>query len=43
MKQYLDAFRRLAPWQKIVAAAMLFVIVLTWLAVCLVLTGVVGP
>jgi hypothetical protein len=43
MKKLFQAIRQLAMWQKAVAGAMLVLIVLTWLAVCLVLTGYLGP
>jgi hypothetical protein len=37
MKQLFQAFARLNRWQKFVVAAMLVLVLLTWLAVCLVL------
>ena len=43
MRKWLQAIKKLAPWQKLVVAAMLVLILATWLAVCLVLAGVIGP
>ena len=43
MKRYLDAFRRLSLWQKTIVLVLLAIVLLTWLAVCLILLGVVGP
>jgi hypothetical protein len=43
MKQFLRAVGQLAPWQKVVIGAMGGLILLTWLAVCLVLTGFLAP
>jgi hypothetical protein len=43
MKRLLQAISGLAPWQKLVVAGMAILVFLTWLAICLVLTGYVGP
>jgi len=43
MEKWLQVISRLALWQKLVVAAMVLVIVVTWLAVCLVLVGIIGP
>jgi hypothetical protein len=37
MMNLLQIIRKLAPWQKIIVVAMLILIVMTWLAVCLIL------
>lgn len=42
MKRLLYAISRLSLWQKMVVGAMLALVLLTWLAVCLVLLGFVG-
>jgi len=43
MKEILGAVRQFSRRQKIVVAAMAVIIVLTWFAVCLILTGVLAP
>ena len=43
MNKLLHGLSKLATWQKIAVAAMAAVVVLTWLAVCLILLGVLGP
>jgi hypothetical protein len=43
MKKLFQAIRQLALWQKAVVGAMLVLILLTWLALCLVLTGYLVP
>jgi hypothetical protein len=43
MKNLLHAIGRLKIWQQALLGAMLLVVLLTWLAVCLVLTGALGP
>ena len=43
MKRLLYAVARLALWQKIVVGAMLVLVLLTWLAACLVFFGFLGP
>ncbi len=43
MKALIDAFRRFSWQKKVVTAALVLLIVLTWLAVCLVLTGALAP
>lgn len=43
MKTLLQGLSRLATWQKIAVAAMALLVGLTWLAVCLILLGVIGP
>ena len=41
MRNLMRAIRGFTWWQKLAVAAMVVFIVLTWLAVCLVLTGVI--
>jgi hypothetical protein len=43
MKKLLSAVRHLAWWQRLVVVAMLVLVLLTWLAVGLVLTGNLAP
>jgi hypothetical protein len=43
MAKYLRAVRKLALWQQIALGAMLLLVVLTWIAVCLILTGAISP
>ena len=43
MKKLLRAISGLAPWQKLVVGGMATLVLLTWLAICLILTGYVGP
>ena len=43
MKNLLRAIGHLRIWQQALLGAMLLVVRLTWLAVCLVLTGTLGP
>ena len=43
MRNLLRIIGRLAGWQKLVLVAMLVLIALTWLAVCLILTGDLSP
>ena len=43
MRMLLRAIGQLAWWQKLIVGAMLALIALTWLAVCLVLMGYLGP
>jgi hypothetical protein len=43
MRNLMRAFRGFAWWQKLAVAVMVLLIVLTWSAVCLVLTGVIPP
>jgi hypothetical protein len=43
MRNLPRAIKAFAPWQKIAVAVLVSLIVLTWLAVCLVLTGYLGP
>jgi hypothetical protein len=42
MKKLFRAIRQLALWQQVVVGAMLVLILLTWLALCLVLAGYLG-
>ncbi len=39
MRNLLEAIRRLAGWQKLIVGLMVSIVVLTWLAVCLILAG----
>ena len=43
MRMLLRTIGQLAWWQKLIVGAMLVLIALTWLAVCLVLMGYLGP
>jgi hypothetical protein len=43
MKRLLYAIAGLALWQKMVVGAMLALVLMTWLAACLVLFGFLGP
>lgn len=43
MKNLLRAIGRLKVWQRLLLAAMFLLVLLTWLAVCLILTGYLGP
>jgi len=43
MNELFTAVGRFSRRQKLVVAAMAVIIVLTWLAVCLILTGVLAP
>jgi hypothetical protein len=43
MRELLSAIGRLSGWKKLIIATMLVVIVLTWLAVCLILASYLGP
>ncbi len=43
MKALIDAIRRFSWQKKLVTAGLILLIVLTWLAVCLILTGVLAP
>ncbi len=43
MRNLQRAIGQLAGWQKLLLVSMLVLIALTWLAVCLVLTGYLGP
>jgi hypothetical protein len=42
MRKLLNAVLQLPWWQKIVVGAMVALILVTWLAVCLILTGYIG-
>lgn len=42
MRHVLHSIRQLALWQKAVLGIMILIILLTWLALCLVLTGYWG-
>lgn len=39
MKQLLNAVGRFALWQKLIVGAMLLLVIVTWLAACLVVVG----
>lgn len=43
MGKWLQVIKKLAPWQKLVVAGMLVLILMTWSATCLILAGVIGP
>lgn len=43
MRELLHAVLQLPLWQKLVVSAMVALILVTWLAVCLILTGYIGP
>jgi hypothetical protein len=43
MNKVLRGLSQLATWKKIVVGGMAALVVLTWLAVCLILLGVIGP
>lgn len=43
IRNLLKAFQQFAGWQKLVIGLMVIIIVLTWLAVCLVLAGYLLP
>ena len=43
MKNLLRAISRLKVWQQSLLAALILVVMLTWLAVCLILAGYLGP
>jgi hypothetical protein len=43
VKKLLNAISRFSRPQKLAVAALLLLIMLTWAAVCLVLTGYIGP
>ena len=43
MRKRFQSVMQLALWQKLVIGAMLLLILLTWLAICLVITGFFGP
>lgn len=43
MRALLRAFSQFSPRQKLFVGALLVLILVTWIAVCLVLTGVLGP
>ena len=43
MRKLLRAIKGLALWQKITVGAMVLLILLTWLAFFLVITGYLGP
>ncbi len=43
MRNLLRGIGQLARWQKLVAGVLIALILLTWLAICLILTGVLAP
>jgi hypothetical protein len=43
METLLRAFKRFNRWQKLAVVAMLFMVVATWLSVCLVLASYFAP
>lgn len=43
MKTFLRAISRLSPWKKVAVGAMLVLVLVTWLAVCLVVFGFPAP
>jgi len=43
MNQLLHGLSKLATWKKIAVAGMAALVVLTWLAACLILLGFLGP
>jgi len=43
MGKLFQAIKKLALWQKLLVAAMLLFILMTWLSVCLILAGYFGP
>jgi hypothetical protein len=43
MRSFFQAIKRLALWQKLAIGIMIILILLTWLAICLFLTGYWGP
>ena len=43
MKQLIQAFGRFSWQHKLLVTAMVLLIISTWLAVCLILTGVLAP
>jgi hypothetical protein len=43
MSDLLQAITKLSPGKRLAAGAMVALVLLTWIAVCLVLVGVIGP
>lgn len=43
MSEFLQAIAGLSPGKKVVVIALVTLVALTWLAVCLVVVGVIGP